>query len=70
VIVCIVVVLWIARRNERFGWRSSRMHSVFRQTGDQLEQGNGDTMMIQINTLSMAVFSMIVNSAALLSISM
>jgi hypothetical protein len=46
------------------------MHSVFRQTGDQLEQGNGDTMMIQINTLSMAVFSMIVNSAALLSISM
>jgi len=38
--------------------------------GTKLEQGTGDTMMIQMNTFSMALFALLANSAALLSLPM
>ena len=41
-IFCIVVVSWIARRNEQFGLEFKQAEqSVVGQTGDQLEQGLG-----------------------------
>jgi hypothetical protein len=75
VFFCFVIVLWIARRNEQLGLEfEAGAIGLLRQTGDQfhlhqIEQGLGDTM-FKTNTLSMAVFALLVNSTVLLSLSM
>ena len=70
--VCVVIVSWIARINQQLdsvsSWGNRSLQANRRSISPGFRTRTGDTM-IKINTLSMAVFALLANSAVLLSLS-